>query len=718
MFDITRHTIIFDSCRKLHSDSSWIEHIPFAFYLISCLEPGVFVELGVDKGTSFNAFCQAIKTLKTGAKCYGVDTWQGDEHAGFYDEAAYNELLNYQQAEYGDFAHLLKMKFDEAVVYFSDGSVDLLHIDGYHTYEAVKHDFESWLPKMSDKGVVILHDTVVRERNFGVWRLWEEVSLRYPSFEFKHEHGLGVLAVGRDVRPEFLSFLSMAGENSFYQNLFLSLGKRMRLAHHGRDLENGEIIALRQELERRDQEIQESALLEQEVMRLRAVEESVAWRAVKKMLDFLDHTALPVRSRRSRMIRPILYRLTTLLVRSSGKTVPAPAMCPEPAKAQTVEYYGAKPGKRRSPIRKMSFLITPPPFDPESKRYRVYNLIEELNDFGISCIVVHETDRDITELLLDSDILVVFRVAMSPEIAAILDRMKEQGIPVVFDIDDLIFDPDVIHHLDGLNYLPEEMRRDFVSHVYRWRDTLLKSDYVTCTTDGLADAAQRMGRRAFVIPNTINTAQYTFAEEIIGNATTEAGRIKIGYFSGSRTHNKDFQEVSDALYDVMRDHPSVEFHLVGYLDLEERFLKFGKRVVIQPYMPEMKYFAYKASMDITIAPLELGNPFTDSKSELKIFESALVGVPTVASPTASYRKCITDGIDGFLARTREEWYKKLSLLIEDPSLRRKMGESARLHFIQRFYIKNRIADIVKVYEEILDHHHLARPASPEEGLRK
>ncbi len=168
--------------------------MPFAAWVVRQVEPRVLVELGTHSGNSYFSFCQSIAEAGLATKAFAVDTWQGDEHAGHYDESVWTGVNAHNQECYAGFSRLLRMTFDDAVSYFSDGSIDLLHIDGLHTYEAVRHDFETWLPKLAPGAIVMFHDTNVRERGFGVWKLWEELRARYSSnLEFVHSHGLGVL---------------------------------------------------------------------------------------------------------------------------------------------------------------------------------------------------------------------------------------------------------------------------------------------------------------------------------------------------------------------------------------------------------------------------------------------------------------------------------------------------------------------------------------------
>lgn len=228
-FDVLQHPTIFSAPRRLTGVTAWHGLIPVAFALTALHRPKVFVELGTHKGDSYCAFCQAVDELKLPTRCYAVDTWQGDLQAGFYGEEVYQELCAYHDPLYGRFSTLLKMTFDEALAHFAEGEIDLLHIDGLHTYEAVKHDFESWLPKMSSKGVVILHDVTVHQGDFGVFKLWQELCQRYPTRLFGFSHGLGIIAVGQEALHGELRIWFTGGKEQWarIELFFAALGERL-----------------------------------------------------------------------------------------------------------------------------------------------------------------------------------------------------------------------------------------------------------------------------------------------------------------------------------------------------------------------------------------------------------------------------------------------------------------------------------------------------------
>jgi hypothetical protein len=193
--------------------SAWIGHAPFLRFLIRELEPNVFVELGTYMGFSYFVACQTVQELALPTKTYAVDHWKGDPHQGEFDESVYQGVLALNE-QYKDFSTLLKMSFLEACEVIADGSVALLHIDGFHTYDSVKEDFENWLPKMSKNGVVILHDIHVRYADFGVFKYWGELKQKYSTIEFVGSYGLGVIFLSMPQSSKLKLLISITEQNA------------------------------------------------------------------------------------------------------------------------------------------------------------------------------------------------------------------------------------------------------------------------------------------------------------------------------------------------------------------------------------------------------------------------------------------------------------------------------------------------------------------------
>ena len=204
--------------------SAWIEHTPFAFWLIKAVDPTIFVELGTLHGVSYFTFCEAVQLLERRTKCFAVDTWQGDDHTGLYDDEVWKHVQEINRL-YTPFSTLLRKTFDEALPSFEDGTIDLLHVDGRHFYDDVKHDFLSWVPKLTNSAIVIFHDINVHERDFGVARFWRELKQQYRTFEFLHGNGLGVLSMGGDCPIEIRHLFELTDiENAAVKTAYARLG--------------------------------------------------------------------------------------------------------------------------------------------------------------------------------------------------------------------------------------------------------------------------------------------------------------------------------------------------------------------------------------------------------------------------------------------------------------------------------------------------------------
>jgi Methyltransferase domain len=155
------------------------------------MKPALLVELGVDRGESYFAFCQAADENQTGTRCFGIDTWRGDQHAGGYDETTFAQVAEHNRNNYESFSTLLRSNFDDALARFAEASIDVLHLDGLHTEMAVRHDVESWLPKLRPGGILLLHDVRVRNKDFGVWKIWAELQQQSRTWTFEDGPGLG-----------------------------------------------------------------------------------------------------------------------------------------------------------------------------------------------------------------------------------------------------------------------------------------------------------------------------------------------------------------------------------------------------------------------------------------------------------------------------------------------------------------------------------------------
>lgn len=342
-------------------------------------------------------------------------------------------------------------------------------------------------------------------------------------------------------------------------------------------------------------------------------------------------------------------------------------------------------------------------------RYRCLHLQEQLVANGIHAAVEEWYDLDRVDPLhpLPEQALVLQRVAMTPAVGQLIERMHAAGRSVIFDVDDLIFEPQMAPWHRGVANLSPADQQLYMEGVRRYAATLELCDHVLTTSPLLAELAARHGPQAHVLRNALGTEMMNWTDELHALRQTRlshehAGeRVVVGYGSGTSTHDVDFEEAAAAVLDIMTRYPQVELWIAGPMRLPEHLVQFGARVRRFPLMPWRDWFELASQMDIALAPLEMGNLFCRAKSEIKFVEAGALGIPTVASRIDPFIAAVRHGENGLLAGNPAEWMAALDTLVADAGLRQRMGENARRSVQEYYSLATRTKEVAGLLPDLL-----------------
>lgn len=306
----------------------------------------------------------------------------------------------------------------------------------------------------------------------------------------------------------------------------------------------------------------------------------------------------------------------------------------------------------------------------------------------------------------DAGLVLVYRCEWDAGLSRLYRHCRRAGIPLGFDIDDLVFNPD---HMTPayFDYLrrPDVSEADWHAKSLRYRQALVKADFAILPTEPLRRAAHLIVRDSFIVPNGLNRARLAVAARLPEHADSGDG-LRIGYASGTPTHQRDFGTIVEPLVETLDTHRRGSLTILKDLDRQEfpQILKFGSRIERRPKVAFEELPGELSRFDINLAPLEAGNPFCETKSGLKYFEAGLVGVPTIATATPPMRSAILQGETGYCCDSKAQWRSQLDRLIRDDGYHTEIGRRARSHVLTEYGPDAQRDAFLSVLAEALEHY--------------
>lgn len=338
----------------------------------------------------------------------------------------------------------------------------------------------------------------------------------------------------------------------------------------------------------------------------------------------------------------------------------------------------------------------------DTRRYRVFHLYQQLRLAGGEVFAFHISDARAISQAEKCRVLVLHRVPYDSIVARLIDSVRRRAGLVLVDHDDLIFDPAAFQWIDSPDFQDPIRAQLYQKEMKRQKQTVLLSDGVVTSTDYLAEVVRKTGKPAWVHRNAANLEMIENSTRALMQKRQLDGKYVIGYASGTPTHNRDFAMIAPGLMETLKAFPEAELWIIGHLDLTPDWQPFENRVRSFKSVPWRELPFWLTQIDVNLAPLVLDNPFSQSKSEIKFMEAALVSVPTIASPTDAFAFAIRPSENGLLARTAGDWQAALAALA-DPARRAALGAVARNDALTLYTPQCRAQQAVELLNQIAAH---------------
>lgn len=346
-------------------------------------------------------------------------------------------------------------------------------------------------------------------------------------------------------------------------------------------------------------------------------------------------------------------------------------------------------------------------FDNSTFRYRCYNFIQAMKSskkYRIECFLSSEIPSLLK--IIDKIKVVVFqRATWNNNVQNLILLCKQKRIPVVYDIDDLIYKYDYVpDYLDNIGVSDDINNIRFYMGVSSGLELVAKQcDYFICTTGFLKEYLMKdFQKPCCVVPNFYNIEQEEESEYILDTRVRDKSKFIIGYFSGSPSHLNDFRVCKKDLIKLLNKYDDVYLKIVGYMNLDKDMMDLYNKgkILVKPFCSYQELQYEVAEVDINVAPL-YDYYFNYAKSELKYFEAALVKVPSVVSNVGIYKEVINDKVNGFLC-DQGVWYHILEDLYLNEEKRYKISETAYKEVKNIYNLNEMRKQIEKTFDSILN----------------